>query len=224
MPRVTKKDLDKTQIVWDYMVLGHEIPKEAGAIIHLGNDTQEATMRRVADIWHQLEDKPLVIVSGKTGRMTKGKTITEAEEAYRFGREYGIPKDYLLEECDATNTEENVEFSMEILEKIGLAPMMIIGVQKPFMERCVLGTFNFQFPNQPVVVTSPQVKFLEYPTASFPMHDVIPLVLGDLTYVMASGGIHQTVMAIPEEVIEAFRYLYHRGYTTRLQPGYEKFL
>lgn len=212
------------EVLWNYMREGHTIPTTPGAIIHLGNNTQRSTMKRVADIWLQMLTKPLVVVSGKDGRLTEGMTETEASEAARFGAEYGIPSGYILREEEAGNTGDNIKLSLALLAERGVFPQTVLAVQKPFMERRIWGTFQFVAPDIEVAVTSPEVTLEDYPTADFPRDEVIATLVGDVSAIMVYGGKFQVRMEIPIEVKNAFSDLVALGYTKHLRSGYEQYL
>jgi uncharacterized SAM-binding protein YcdF (DUF218 family) len=151
-------------------------------------------------------------------------TETEAAEAARFGIQYGIPSEYLLQEEAARNTGDNIRLSLALLTAKGLTPKRVIAVQKPFMERRIYGTFQFVAPNIDVTVTSPQICLEDYPTADFPRDEVVATLVGDISAILVYGGKFQVRMEIPPVVKQAFVNLVTAGYTKHLRPGYEAYL
>jgi hypothetical protein len=66
-------------------------------------------------------------------------------------------------------------------------------------------------------VTSPQVSFEEYPTASIGRDDVIHIMVGDLQRLIVYGEKGWSApQEVPPEVMEAYESLVAAGYTRRL--------
>ena len=157
---------DWARIVWDYHHVGHALAK-ADCIIVLGShDTRVA--ERGAEVflggW-----APLLVCSGHLGALTSAMwTRSEAEIFADVAVGLGVPRDRILIEARSTNTGENVDFSRQLLAERGLHPRKAIAVQKPYMERRTLATFQQRWPELEVVVTSPQVAFDAYPTGRHP--------------------------------------------------------
>jgi uncharacterized SAM-binding protein YcdF (DUF218 family) len=104
-----------------------------------------------------------------------------------------------------------------LLAEKGLRPRKAIAVQKPYMERRTLATFQQRWPELEVVVTSPQVDFDSYPTAEIRKDDVIHIMVGDLQRLITYGRRGWSVpQDVPSAVIEAYEQLVAAGYTGRL--------
>jgi uncharacterized SAM-binding protein YcdF (DUF218 family) len=125
----------------------------------------------------------------------------------------------MLLEPRATNTAENVAFSRARLAEHGIHPRRVIAVQKPYMERRTLATFQQGWPEVEVLVTSPQIGFDDYANADISHDDVIHIMLGDLQrlIVYAQRG-WSAPQEMPAEVAAAFERLVAAGYTRRLLP------
>ena len=79
----------------------------------------------------------------------------------------GVPRERILIETRSTNTGENVDFSRQLLAESGHhAERKAIAVQKPYMERRTLATFQQRWPELEVVVTSPQIGLRRLPDAA----------------------------------------------------------
>ena len=206
------------QIVWDYQHVHHELRK-ADCIIVLGShDTRVA--ERGAEVflagW-----APLLVLSGHLGALTSGVwTRSEAEIFADVAEAKGVSRDHMLLETRARNTGENVAFSRELLAEKGLHPRTVIAVQKPYMERRTLATFQQRWPGLEVVVTSPQMSFDDYPNGDISRDDVIHIMLGDLQrlIVYARNG-WSAPQDIPPPVMEAYERLLAAGYTGRILKG-----
>jgi len=206
---------DWARIVWDYHHVGHALAK-ADCIIVLGShDTRVA--ERGAEVflggW-----APLLVCSGHLGALTRAMwTRSEAEIFADVAVSLGVPRDRILIEARSTNTGENVDFSRQLLADKGLHPRKAIAVQKPYMERRTLATFQQRWPELEVVVTSPQVDFDAYATGDIRKDDVIHIMVGDLQRLMVYGRKGWSVpQDIPAAVVEAYEGLVGAGYTRRM--------
>jgi uncharacterized SAM-binding protein YcdF (DUF218 family) len=203
------------RIVWDYHHVHHAL-RQADCIVVLGShDTRVA--ERGAQLY--LEGvAPLVVFSGNLGSLTAEIwTRPEAEIFAEVAAAMGVPRDRMLTECRSTNTGENVSFCRELLAARGALPRRAIAVQKPYMERRTLATFQARWPELAVRVTSPQVAFEDYANAQITKDDVIHIMVGDfqrlLLYADRGWSARQEV---PPQVMEAYRRLVASGYSNRL--------
>ena len=201
--------------LWDYHHVHHALEK-ADCIIALGShDTRVA--ERAAEVF--LEGwAPLLVCSGHLGALTGGMwTRSEAAVFADVAAARGVPRDRILLEDRSTNTGENVTFSRRLLAERGLEPRTAIAVQKPYMERRTLATFQARWPELDVRVTSPQLGFDDYPAGDIRKDDVIHIMVGDLQRLVVYGRKGWSVpQEVPPEVLEAYDRLVAAGYTRRL--------
>jgi uncharacterized SAM-binding protein YcdF (DUF218 family) len=206
---------DWAQTLWEYHQVGHALQK-ADVIVVLGShDTRVA--ERGAEVflagW-----APLLLLSGHLGSLTSGMwTRSEAEIFADVAAGMGVPRERMLVETRSTNTGENVDFSRRLLADEGLVPRKAIAVQKPYMERRTLATFQQRWPELEVSVTSPRIAFDEYPTSAIGRDDVIHIMVGDLQRLIVYGRKGWSApQDVPPEVVEAYEGLVSAGYTRRL--------
>lgn len=205
------------RLVWDYHHVGHVLAP-ADCIIVLGShDTRVA--ERGAEVFGQ-GLAPLIVFSGNLGALTSG--VWERPEAEIFAdvaARAGVPRDKMLLETRATHTGENVDFSRRLLREQGREPRTAIAVQKPYMERRTLATFEQRWPELRVMVTSPQLDFDAYPNDLISREDVIHIMVGDFQrlFLYAQRG-WSAPLQIPLGVMDAYRRLVEAGYTGRLIP------
>jgi len=206
---------DWARVVWDYHHVHHALAK-ADCIIVLGShDTRVA--ERGAEVflggW-----APLLVCSGHLGSLTGAMwTRSEAEVFADIAVGLGVPRDRILIEGRSTNTGENVDFSRQLLAEEGLQPRTAIAVQKPYMERRTLATFQQRWPELEVAVTSPRIAFDAYPTLDIRKDDVIHIMVGDLQRLIVYGRKGWSISQdVPAEVMEAYERLVEAGYTCRL--------
>ena len=205
------------RVVWDYHRLGHALVS-ADVIVALGShDTRVA--ERAADVYRE-GWAPLVVMSGSTGALTSGWARSEAEVFAEVAAARGVPRESMLLEARSTNTGENVVFTRTLLEARGIVPARVIAVQKPYMERRTLATFQARWPGLDVIVTSPALGFDEYVAGSVSRDEVLHIMVGDLQrlWLYAEKG-WSAPQPIPADVKEAYDGLVEAGYTRRLVKG-----
>jgi len=203
------------QIIWDYHHLHHTL-EQADLILALGsNDLRVA--EHAAELYLQ-GWAPRLMFSGNVGALTRGQFAkSEAETFAEIAVGKGVPREAILIEPESTNTGENVAFSRRVLAEHGLDPEKIILVQKPYMERRAYATFMNFWPGKQVIVSSPPIRFADYPTPALPKDLVISIMVGDLQRIRdypAKG--FQIAQEIPERVWQAYERLVALGYTRHL--------
>ncbi|HSF13942.1 MAG TPA: YdcF family protein [Vicinamibacteria bacterium] len=203
------------RIVWRYHQLHHRIVP-ADIIFVLGSHDLRVA-ERGAELYHD-GLAPRLLFSGGLGNLTRGFwDEPEAVKFARIAREKGVPEDAILLETRSTNTGENVRFTRELLEGIGLEPRRFILVQKPYMERRTYATFKKLWPEKEAIVTSPLISFDDYANDEIPLEKVVHIMVGDLQririYPEKGFQIPQT---IPDEVWDAFERLVALGFTHNL--------
>ncbi|XP_076111498.1 uncharacterized protein SCO4629-like [Mytilus galloprovincialis] len=163
-----EESINQAEVIWNYLKLNHTLEK-SDLIIVFGNPDIR-TIEYASKLWLDGFAKWLMI-TGNEGTLTKGKWQKPEAQIFKdIAVSQGVPEEKILLEEEATNTGENVTFSYQILEKLGLLDSVktIILVQMPFMERRTYATFAKQWPggmNQldRVCVTSPAIDLMSYP-------------------------------------------------------------
>jgi uncharacterized SAM-binding protein YcdF (DUF218 family) len=161
---------------------------------------------------------PVLIFSGALGNLTRDLwTISEAELFAARAIDMGVPRDAILIENKSTNTGENILFTQKLLKERNLDPHSFIVVQKPYMERRSFATFKKHWPEKNLMVTSPQIPFLEYPTEEITMERVINIMIGDLQRIKIypEKGF-QVYQEIPDYVWNAYEKLLSWGFNKHL--------
>ena len=93
-------------------------------------------------------------------------------------------------------------------------------VQKPYMERRTLATFEARWSELDVRVTSPQLGFDDYPAGDIRKDDVIHIMVGDLQRLTVYGRKGWSApQEVPVEVQQAYERLVAAGYTRRMLKG-----
>ena len=214
-----KRTRELALTIWNYHKLNQPIEK-ADAILVLCSHDERVAERSVGlfnEGW-----APLVIFSGGLGAITKQLwTEPEAERFARLAIACGLPKDKVIIENRSSNTGENIRFTKQLIEELGLELQKFIVVQKPYMERRSFATFRKWWPEKDVIVTSPQIEFDEYlasyTNSALSPAEVVSIMVGDLQRMKiypAKG--FQIEQDIPAEVLAAYDELVAAGFTKHL--------
>jgi len=209
---------DDAQAVWDYQHVHHALSAADGILVLGSHDTRVA--ERGADVF-LAGHAPWILFSGNLGALTSEIwTRPEAEIFAEVAAARGVPRERMILEPRSTNTAENVAFSRALLAERGIHPAKVIAVQKPYMERRTLATFQQVWPELEVVVTSPQIALDDYARDGITRDDVIHIMVGDLQRLIVYGRRGWSAPPdVPADVLAAFRRLVGAGYTRRLLPG-----
>ena len=207
------------QVIWDYLGM-HQAPQKADCIVGFGNFNDNIA-RRAAELYHAgFASK--VLFTGGLGRNTDG--LFREQEAVRFAKvaiECGVPEEDVILEDKSTNTKENIEFTREKLQSLGLPHGKLLGVHQPFMERRIKAAFGVYWPEAELIVTSPQVTIEEYlrdaERQGITHNAAISVIVGDFQRMDLYAKLgYQLPQEIPDEAWEAFHVLVALGYDKQL--------
>lgn len=206
------------QILWDYMLVGHEL-RSADCIVVLGSHDI-----RVADYAIDLYQQgyaPYLLFSGGVVQQNAELGVfwdtTEAEYFARRALAARVPAEAILIENRSLNTGENIRYTRQLLESRGFDFRSFIMVQKPYMERRVLATALQQWRGIDFVAASPPISCADYLNGELPRDAVIQHIVGDFQRVKVYGeNGFQTPQEIPARVWDAFEQLVALGYDQRL--------
>ena len=207
------------QVIWDYLCLNEPLEK-ADCIVGFGNFNTDIA-RRAAELYHA-GYAPKVLFTGGLGRNTEG--LLPEPEAVRFAKtamECGVPECDIILEPSSTNTKENILFTREKLEAMGLPHGRILGVHQPFMERRIKAAMGVYWPDVSFRVTSPQVTIPEYLEAAKRQgvsHDAsVSVIVGDFQRMELYAKLgYQLPQHIPDAAWAAFHRLVEMGYDKQL--------
>lgn len=210
------EDADRfARLLWDYHQL-HDAPKPCEAAVVLGSHDIRVADHAVAIYEQQLA--PLFVFSGGSAPATR--RFYEGTEASAFAdraRAKGMPAEVIRLEERATNTAENLRFSLEILAAEGIHPASLLLVQKPYMERRSKATADVVCPSIEVVCTSPPIPFEAYPVGEVTKEHFINTMVGDFQRILEYPKLgFMTEQEVPPEVIQAYEKLLRLGFTKRL--------
>lgn len=201
------------QCLWDYMNNPSDLQK-SDVIIGLGS-YDLAVAKKCADLYLK-GYAPLILFTGGFGKNTSN--LWQKEEAIRFQEvalKMGVPKEKILIEKNATNTQENALFAQQILKVNGIDFQTSIVVTKPYMIRRARATFEKNIPTKTFLVTSETVSCDDYLSRPqlISKDEIIEVLVGDIQRikVYAKKG-YQTKQEIPKEVWHAYENMIAKGY------------
>ncbi|MEF1310012.1 YdcF family protein [Vibrio mytili] len=199
------------ETLWKYMQLQHRLQPADCLLVMCSND--ERVAEHSAKLYLQ-GLAPLVIFTGGEGRFTEGLfDNSEAETFAEIAHACGVPVDAILMETQSTNSGENVRFTEQLLKEKNIHCDSFILVQKPFMERRAIATFEkqWQSPYRQVQVSSTAHPFFEYFNEEMPLMMVLEALMEDYVRIKTypDKGF-QTFQPIPEEVEAAYQTLHQQ--------------
>ncbi|MFM2589386.1 YdcF family protein [Vibrio sp. TBV020] len=203
-----KKLYQHIEHIWDYMQLDHPL-KKADCIFVLGsNDLRVAEYAATLYLEGWAE---MLIFSGGVGRLTKDTfESSEAETFAAIAKGMGVPHDAIIIEPEATNTGQNVQFTHQLLKQKNIEVNSFILVQKPYMERRTLATFEKQWPSpyESVSVTSPKTRFCDYFNDEIDIVTTVTAMLGDFERIKNYPALgFQSEQEIPQSVEHSYQTL-----------------
>jgi uncharacterized SAM-binding protein YcdF (DUF218 family) len=159
---------------------------------------------------------PLLILSGNTGNWTRHLwEVPEAQVFRQRALERGVAPEQILTEERATNFGENIAFTRRMRPELRSATFLT----KPNSVRRVRLTVPVQWPGLIAGVDAPPLEFPGDVSNVVGLLGVIDEMVGDLDRIVqypARG--FQVSCPVPEEVMEAWRWLVEQGFTHHLLP------
>jgi uncharacterized SAM-binding protein YcdF (DUF218 family) len=159
----------------------------------------------------------VVVFSGKRGRNTAALPTTEAELYEQIARPLLPAGTRVLLEEEATNTGENVRFSLALLAEERIACRSILSIQNASMTRRAVATFAKEVPDLAVVCLSPDRPYDDYLASPADARSFLDDLVGNLQRILVYPGQGlQIAQPVPEAVLSAYRLLLSRGYDRQL--------
>ncbi len=201
--------------LWDYLKLDQPLLRSDCIIAMGSHDLRVAA--HAADLflagW-----APLLVCSGGLGRLTRATwKEAEARQFAAAAMKAGVPEAYILIEDRSSNTGENLRFTRNLINRQGIKIGSALLVHKPYMERRALATALKVWPGLRYCVSSPQISFDDYPNKDISLEEMVHIMTGDFQRILeypARG--YQVVQEVPEQVLQAYRNLIDKGYTSQV--------
>jgi DUF218 domain len=212
--------IKNAQIVWDYMLLGHDVVP-CDVMLILGN-RDIRTAEWGAELYARgMADRIIVSggVSPKNDLLDAAAWSSEADYFADVLLDHGVSDAKILRERTARNTGENVLYSYELLRSSGLLPKSLLLVQKPYMERRTYATFMKQWPGafnlERLVVSSPPITLSDYCRDKEDFDETLSIMVGDLRRIeLYPAKNFQIAQKVPLQVHRAANLLSRYGFNT----------
>ena len=153
-----------------------------------------------------------------SGGVKFNDTKTEAEEYFDIAVAMGIPREKIILENKATNTEENFTFTNELLESLNLNLQTFILVQKPYMMRRTFATGKVRWPDKDFLLSCEDISYSDFLKQTLISKEkLINTIVGDLQRIKIypEKGF-QIYQEISDDVWQAGQELIELGYDKRL--------
>jgi uncharacterized SAM-binding protein YcdF (DUF218 family) len=205
---------DAGACLFAYLAMPAKAPAAADAVIVLGSKYLDVA--RLAGALCAQYRYPVVVFSGNRGRNTSDWPSTEAETFERIARPVLPAATRVLLETEATNTGDNIRFSLRLLAEHGIAARDFLLIQNPTMTRRALATFDIEHPGGRATAVSPGA-FDDYLASPAAARSLLDDLVGNLQRILVypQRG-WQTAQPVPEAVLSAYRLLLSRGYDRQL--------
>ncbi|MGW1192118.1 YdcF family protein [Streptomyces sp. NPDC002559] len=212
---ITEDQWRRTELIWDYHLMGHR-PQPVDVAIGLGSHDLGVAATS-AGLYHRGLFPTLVFTGGNSpttrARFPRGEAVHFREHAL----ELDVPDEAILVEPNATNTGQNITLTRDLLAASGIHPTTVLLVSKPYMERRSYATARKLWPDVEIVCTSEPLALDDYFKSIGDEKLVVDMLVGDLQrvieYPKQGFAIAQDV---PEDVHAAYESLIRDGFTSRL--------
>ncbi len=135
----------------DYLAVRDPLPEKADLALVLGSADEQVPLAAARLYKEGRVSK--IMVSGGAAKFIIDKTPLEQRDAMKFKRvllREGIPEEDIITEPNSTSTDQNVEFSKQILEDKGIKHDKIILIQFPIGQRMAAEIFKKHFGREPI--------------------------------------------------------------------------
>ena len=123
----------------------------------------------------------------------------------------------VLLETWATNTGDNIRFSLRLLARHGIEPRDFLLIQNPTMTRRAYTTFAKEQPGVKVTCVSPDRTYDDYLASAIEGRPLIDDLVGNLQRILVYPDLgYQIAQEVPEPVLSAYRFLLSRGFDRQL--------
>ena len=194
--------------LWDYLAVA-DAPARADVIFVFGSQALSVPAR-AAELY-RAGHAPVVLVSGRYGRMTRG--VFAQPEALVFRDRLlrdGVPPEAIVAETEAGNTLQNVRYGLAALGRKRIAVASALLVAKPFVMRRCAATFARHAPDTRVRCCPPRTDLLrsiDREPASFAARLVAELdrldryaAAGDIAFQTIPAAVRASARRIAAEV------------------------
>jgi uncharacterized SAM-binding protein YcdF (DUF218 family) len=203
------------RVLWDFNLMHHQL-RRCSAGIGLGSHDPNVPTY-TADLFH-LGMYRTIVFTGANAPTTIGRyPHGEAVHFREIALERGVPDDAILVEPRATNTEQNISYSLEMLAHHGIEVTSLLLITRPYQQRRAYATCRRLRPDLDVVCASKPMSLLDYYQSIDDFNLVTNMLVGDTQRVIEYPKLGLAIpQDVPGDVKRAFQALVSEGFTKRL--------
>jgi uncharacterized SAM-binding protein YcdF (DUF218 family) len=203
------------RVLWDFNQMHHQLRR---CSVGLGLGSHDANVPTYTADLFNLGLFPWIVFTGANApttveRFPRGEAVHFGEIALKRG----VPAEAILVEPRATNTEQNVTYSLDLLAQKGVEVASVMLVTRPYQQRRAYATCKRLRPDLDVVCASRPMSLLDYYLSIGDSNLVTNMLVGDtqrvIEYPKRGLAIEQDV---PGDVVRAYQALVAEGFTARL--------
>jgi hypothetical protein len=203
------------EVLIGFLAQRDPLPAQADLLLVLGSADMRTPIE-AAVLFHRGIVSKLLVSAGFGKRQGEGVSLDslfpEAVVYYETMREAGVPATAILVEDESTNTNENIQFSIELLQQENIFPQTVILMQTPLCQRRARASFDNYFPQ--FVPNVQCFSFAAYKVQPDQIRDrgvlSVQTALGEIERLIAYGPEGHNYIAaveIPDEVMAAVEFL-----------------
>ncbi|MEV4140304.1 YdcF family protein [Dactylosporangium sp. NPDC049742] len=203
------------ETLWDYHNMHHELrPCDIG----IGLGSHDLGVAIIAtDLYHR-GYFPRIVFTGANApttieRFPRGEAVHYAEYAI----ENGVPRNAVLIEPQASNTQQNFELTRKLLDDCNFDIRSAVVMSRPYQQRRAYATAKKVWPDLDVICASNPVALTDYMHSIGSADKVINMLVGDTQrielYAERGFAVRQDM---PHSVRSAYSRLAAAGYTARI--------
>lgn len=206
---------EAVETLWHYHDLRHELrPCDVG----IGLGSHDPGVAVIATELFHRQLFPWLVFTGANAPTTVREFPRGEALHYRdYAVTHGVPADRVLVETKATNTQQNLTFTRDLLVAAGIPVTSVLLMSRPYQQRRAYATCRKVWPEVEVVCASRPLSLDDYVASIGDAKRVIDMLVGDtqriMEYPKRGFAIPQDV---PDEVRVAYEVLVAAGYTSRL--------
>jgi uncharacterized SAM-binding protein YcdF (DUF218 family) len=203
------------EILWTYHSMGHDLHL---CDVGIGLGSHDPGVAVIAVDLYRRGMYPWLVFTGANAPTTVDAFPRGEAVHYReYAIEHGVRADAVLVETKATNTQENLVFTRDLLARHGITVGSVLLMSRPYQQRRAYATCRKVWPEVDVLCASWPQSLDDYVATIGDLKKVIDMIVGDTQRVVeyASQGfaIRQDM---PDAVHAAYLKLVEAGFTSRL--------
>lgn len=206
---------ESVETLWRYHDMRHELRR---CDVGIGLGSHDLGVAVVAADLFLRQMFPWLVFTGANAPTTVREFPRGEAVHYReYAVAHGVPADRVLVETEATNTQQNLTFTRELLIAEGITVRSVLLMSRPYQQRRAFATCRKVWPEVDVVCASRPLSLDDYIASIGDAKRVIDMIVGDtqriIEYPKQGFAISQEV---PDNVRVAYDTLVAAGYTSRL--------